>query len=89
MTFTRDECGSCHAGIVWAVTAANGKRMPVDHEPSDTGNVLLIAQDYDPPVAVIVPTAKRHHHEGKLRTSHFVTCPDAGSWRKRDGQVHA
>jgi hypothetical protein len=77
-------CRSCHAPVIWAVTAA-GKRMPVDAEPVDGGNVLL-DQRQDPPLATVVGKqvqAGLFGDDGPRFASHYVTCPDADQWRKR------
>ncbi|MFJ9979659.1 hypothetical protein [Streptomyces cyaneofuscatus] len=34
-------CRRCHAPIVWCLTSANGRRQPVDAEPSEEGNVAV------------------------------------------------
>lgn len=70
-------CHSCGAPIVWVHTEA-GKRMPIDPEPVDGGNLILDRRD-GPRVTVAT--------EGNLPpcgyVSHFATCPQAGKWRKR------
>jgi hypothetical protein len=73
-------CRSCSAPIVWALTE-RGKRMPVDAEPSADGNIVLIAPDdpRDEPVARIAGLADRTEERHR---SHFVTCPQASSWRR-------
>ena len=75
-------CGSCGAPIVWAKTQ-RGERMPIDAEPSDTGNVLLTGQPPQRRAGVL----SRGQAEGaravgqRLHLSHFATCPHAGSHR--------
>jgi hypothetical protein len=73
------KCRSCGAEVVWAVTNA-GKRMPVDAKPVADGNLLLTqpAQPGVPPVAIVVGKGKGTH------ASHFVTCPNSRTWRKRE-----
>jgi hypothetical protein len=75
--FTRAECASCAAPIIWAVTA-KAKRMPVNFEPGPAGNVVLEWRGGPVPLARVVSVPR----DG-LRTSHFVTCKDAKSWRRR------
>jgi hypothetical protein len=81
------ECKSCHAPITWVVSAATGKRMPLDVEPTPDGNISL-------DMAGMLPAA--HVHAGEkllamrelgrdLYLSHFVTCPQAGEHRKEKG----
>lgn len=79
--FIVSACKSCEAPVIWAETTA-GKMMPVDAEPSDQGNVeLTLGPVGRPPRADV---HRRPLDDGPLgRTSHFVTCPEAGSWRKR------
>lgn len=78
--FVRDECESCHAPVIWTVTA-NAKRMPVDFEPSSTGDVAL-RPGSPAPIATVLSVTKQFGRTD-LRTSHFSSCPDAKSWRKR------
>lgn len=81
MAYLNDECRSCKKPIIWAVTEA-GKRMPVDVESSALGNVRLRERDGDVPLAVVLKPAEMFGKTG-LRTSHFVTCPDAADWRRK------
>jgi len=60
-------CSSCGAPLIWARTAANNKRIPLDFEPEKR----LVRQE-DGRFAV-VDTYK----------SHFATCPNANKHRKR------
>lgn len=80
MSFVRDECESCHAPVIWAVTA-NAKRMPVDFEPTEGGNIALRPGGMAP-VATVLSVAKQFGRKD-LRTSHFATCPDAKLWRRK------
>jgi hypothetical protein len=68
----RSHCRSCNAVIEWAYTA-KGSRIPLDVEPGDKPNVQLD----DAGVAHVVPAG---HGD---RTSHFATCPNAASHRRR------
>ena len=64
-------CRTCQAPIIWAVTPS-GRRMPLDAEPREGGNVTLRADG----VAIV-------GGEGAVRyVSHFVTCPQAGQHRR-------
>lgn len=80
-------CGSCGAEVVWAVTPA-GRRMPVDAEPVDGGNVILhpgIARG-DAPTATVVGKAVApalFGDDAPRYVSHFVTCPNADAHRRR------
>lgn len=78
--FIRDQCESCQAPIIWAVTAA-ARRMPVDYTPADGGNIALRPGPQAPIAAVLSVAAQFGRTD--LRTSHFATCPHAALWRKR------
>lgn len=79
-------CRSCGARIRWAVTTA-GKRIPVDEQPVDGGNVLLHeAIDRQEPIATVV--GKNVHptlfdDDAPRYVSHFATCPNADRHRRR------
>jgi hypothetical protein len=71
-------CRSCGAPLRWAVSAATGKAMPLNFEPSGDGNVVLRADGK----AVVVTAAERGAYAGPFYTSHFATCPDARRFRR-------
>jgi hypothetical protein len=71
-------CLSCLAPIIWTLTA-NGKAMPVDVEPVNGGNLLLVVGSGEPALAEYVPADP----DGARHVSHFVTCPQAATHRKR------
>ena len=70
-------CRSCDAPIIWAVTK-NDKRMPVDAEPAENGNVELVDQGR---VKRAIVHAQPSFGSGPLYLSHFVTCPEAETHR--------
>jgi hypothetical protein len=72
-------CRSCGARIRWAVTA-KGKRMPVDADPADGGNVELVEQGGDLRAVV---HAQPPLDAGPLHWPHHATCPDGASWKGR------
>lgn len=75
-------CNSCHAPIVWALTVA-GKRMPVDAEPVEHGNLHLYEPVTDPDSPrVIFHDAGCGDFDDPLYTSHFATCPNANQHRR-------
>lgn len=93
------ECKSCHAAIRWGRTT-QGKGVPLDPEPVSDGNLVLDTEvgmtlvDGDPLSELPV----RHLRRGEQAPvgvpryrSHFVTCPDADSWRGqgRDARARA
>jgi len=74
------KCTGCGANVVWTVTT-RGKKMLVDAEPSDKGNLLLSRQVDRKLVAIV---ARRGDAECEARyLSHFVTCPNAAQFRRR------
>lgn len=85
-------CASCRARIDW-VTLGNGKRMPIDPEPSERGNVMLIDEPVDADVYGVAlgrhvvlgeAAAMLERQRGTdLYVSHFDSCPDAERWRKK------
>lgn len=79
-------CRSCRAPVIWALTEAHRRRMPVDAEPTPDGNVLLT--DDDPPIAqVLVPgqaSLFTADNGAPTFTSHFATCPNADQHRRTD-----
>lgn len=78
--FTTQPCRSCGAAVIWATTTA-GKAMPVDADPGPGGDVALHQMPGRSVRAEII-TGAPELHGADLRTSHFVTCPDADAWRK-------
>lgn len=71
------DCRSCGAPMRWAVTTA-GKRMPLDPQPSDRGNVHV---DDDGTATVLGPLEVQAH-DGPLYVPHFATCDDPDRFRK-------
>jgi len=63
-------CASCQAAIEW-VRSPYGKRMPLDLGLQLDGNLVVDAEG----VAYVT-------NDRPARRSHFVTCPQAGDWRK-------
>lgn len=81
LEFVRDECGSCRAEIIWAVTT-RGKDMPVNFEPAPGGNIALDLRPGMAPLARVLTVAQQFGRTN-LHLSHFVDCPQAPRWRKR------
>jgi hypothetical protein len=71
-------CRSCQAPVRW-VRTEGGRAMPLDPEPVDAGNVVIVREG-PPPVVRYVAADEE---PGPRFTSHFATCPDAPSWRKK------
>lgn len=77
-------CRRCGAMIIWCVTS-KGKKMPVDVTPSQNGEFFLFRKG---PSIAAIHVASRDGRVGKAvssgqkrHTSHFSTCPLAGSRR--------
>ena len=67
------ECASCKAPVVWAEHIESGKRMPLNRDPID-GGPYQIDENGKCRVDRSFPTG---------RISHFATCPQAKTWRKK------
>lgn len=82
MSFQRKHCSSCGAEVIWSVTH-NRRKMPVDAEPREDGNIVL-RQDGETVVAEY--PGKEHpslFEASRPRyVSHFSTCPQSKEWRK-------
>ena len=79
------QCSSCHAPIIWAVTEATGRNIPINANPDHVnGNVELMPP---PAEGLHMPIARVHAQppmlpEYPLHTSHFATCLYADRHRK-------
>lgn len=77
-------CRSCKRAIIWTRTH-KGKRMPVDADPREDGNIVLRE---DPTGRVIAEYPGKEHatlfnDDRRPRyVSHFATCPERNDWRK-------
>jgi hypothetical protein len=74
-------CRSCNASIIWTITT-NGKRMPIDAEPVEDGNVMV--DEFSN--ANYLSAEQRQIYiakGGKLFKSHFATCQFAETHRRR------
>ena len=74
-------CSSCGAKILWALTE-KGARIPVDPDPRLDGNLLLYRRPDGSLLARYLsgesaPPGQRRY------VSHFVTCPNAKTHRKK------
>ena len=69
-----NQCRSCEQFILWVWTPT-GRRMPVDPEPVENGNLIIeYPPNRGPQVRYVDPGLGTH-------VSHFVTCPDADDHR--------
>ena len=80
-TSTIEACRSCSAPVIWCTTKL-GKSMPVDLDPTAGGNLSVERRGGRTPLVHVVAN---HLTLGRddLHTSHFVTCPQAKTWRRR------
>lgn len=56
--------------------------MPVDADPTASGNVTLTDEDKGVIRARVFPTTAAAPEDTALYTSHFATCPDAAKHRR-------
>ena len=70
-------CRSCDAPMEWAEWADSGKPVPLDVGPADRGNLAIVNGK------VRRYTAEDEKLGRERRVSHFATCPDAPSWRRK------
>lgn len=87
-------CKSCGAPVLWAQTLdPRGERvpredgkgwraMPVDFAPTLEGNVQIFHRQGEGIVARVYRNAAAAPSGAILRTSHFVTCPNAKQHRR-------
>ena len=92
---TPKTCGSCPAQILWAaVLDEHGQRiknedtgrfrsMPIDWEPTPRGNIVAYWREGEGFVCRTLKHGETARPGEKLRTSHFVTCPNAPRHRKK------
>lgn len=88
-TFPTSTCRGCTGRIIWASTVTP-KAMPVDVDPSPDGTLMLyrMANSGRIRADLVASEAERTRLAGQLRTSHFATCPAAGTFRKPRNTTH-
>jgi hypothetical protein len=64
-------CRSCGAEILWVISKASGKAMPLDVPPEKRA-IIVEVDKHGIPVTEI----------REAYTSHFATCPQANDWRR-------
>ncbi len=70
-------CKSCGEPIIWVITE-EGKRMPLDAEPTELGTVAV--REHDGAARVV---SRNGRYPGqKLYVSHFATCRFSQAHRK-------
>lgn len=73
-------CRSCGAEIHW-VRTVTGATMPIDALPAKDGNVLV---DTETGEATVLGRPEDYAHLVRYK-SHFATCPQAKTWRRKGG----
>lgn len=68
------ECRSCDAPVIWAVHIGTGKVAPIDVDPVEGGNVMLMVDEDVTRYRIIKP----EDQADERHTNHFATCPDGG-----------
>lgn len=86
-------CQACKAPILWVKTEGD-RMMPLDPEPNDEGNIIILAgvraQSHigEVPVVRVFPDAQPTLGEeelsidGRRYMTHFATCPRADRFRR-------
>lgn len=77
-------CRSCGARIRWVVSAATGKRMPLDYAPHREGTIVP-AHDPARPGVIVARVLPEPPADGDAWRSHFATCPHADQHRRERG----
>jgi hypothetical protein len=77
------ECRSCGAEVIFVRSAATGRRMILDVEPTQGGNVALDDAGQAAYVLSGSVLERAQDTQEPLYTSHFATCPQANQWRGR------
>lgn len=78
MTTKVSSCRSCKGRIIWCETYT-GKRIPVDRDPVDGGNILI----REPSVGSDIPFASINSQPvAGGHMAHFATCPNADAHRR-------
>lgn len=72
-----ERCNYCDAPIRW-LTGSTGKRMPVNAQPSATGNVIIRGDRAG--VLGQRPAAAAREQGEQLHLHHVVDCPHADRW---------
>jgi hypothetical protein len=75
-------CRSCKAPMAWATNVHTGKNVPIDPDPVDNGNLVLV--EIVPGAKLQVRYVKTYERTGSMPryVSHFSTCPNAAEHRK-------
>ena len=74
-------CTSCGTQILFLQHPETGKWSPIDDEASADGNIRLTDDGFD--VLGGGRLARAREQGEKLHLSHFVTCPNAWSFKSK------
>ncbi len=74
-------CKSCGAAIWW-VRMPSGAIMPLQAEPSASGNIRITGEREGETLAETLTALEAANYEGDKYTSHYADCPDAQRFRK-------
>jgi hypothetical protein len=77
-------CRSCGAEIWWAYTA-QGRRVPLDADPTPSGNLYVVDVPDTPvedPFVAVVTKYRQPPAGAPLYQSHFASCPQAAQHRR-------
>lgn len=74
---------TCRAPMVWAVNEASGRGNPIDPDPVEDGNVVIVGQTTTKsgPAPLVRYLRKGEEVVGHRYKSHFATCPEADQFR--------
>lgn len=78
---TLPTCSACGAPVRWVLTLGD-RRMPLDPEPHEDGNVVRRTTKEGAVRAKVLTGEELPAQETAWR-SHFVTCPQADTFRRR------
>lgn len=77
-------CRSCAAEVIWVKLLPRGRLAPLDATRSAEGNIRMLGtRNAIARVLSKENLAKARAAGDELYTSHFATCPNAKSHRKR------
>jgi hypothetical protein len=80
-------CPSCGREFFYCQSEATGGWMPIDYEPHQNGNILLVP-DFGAPDRVLARVLSKEAlmlargADKQLFISHFATCTNAASYRR-------
>lgn len=92
------ECRACRREIEWVIVQETGRRMPLDPNPVDDGNVVklgvtdaetgaafvkVLRKNEQPTFPSIAQTVGGIQPTQEVYRSHFSTCPGADEFRKK------